>query len=110
MAKATLSAVFMAATLVACANVETGTWYSRQEFVTWNKEGRMFSMTDSYVSHRKFDDVVAVLKQKSAECLDVDSTMTRKSGGLQTMRVTGTGGHATYGWRPARRWPSRSSA
>lgn len=88
MKKTALSVLLAAAALAGCSNVKTGTWYSREEFVTYNKEGRMMSMTDTYVANRKFDQVVAVLKQKSADCLDTDSVMSRTSGGIQTMRVT----------------------
>jgi hypothetical protein len=88
MQKTALSVLFVATALAGCANVKTGTWYSREEFVTYSKEGRMMSMTDTYVANRKFEQVVAVLKQKSADCLDSDSVMSRRSGGIQTMRVT----------------------
>lgn len=88
MVKGILSTLLLAATVAGCSNTKVSTWYSREEFVTYNKEGHMFTMTDTYLANRNFEQVVATMKQKAAECLDSDSTMTRTSGGLQTMRVT----------------------
>lgn len=88
MLKIVFPTLFVVTTLAGCANVKSGTWYSREEFVAYNKEGGLMAMTDTYVANRKFDQVVTALKQRSADCLDTDSTMARRSGGIQTMRVT----------------------
>lgn len=87
MHKAAVPILFAALALAGCAGNHLAP-QSRTEFVAYSTEGRTFSMMDSHVANRKFDLVVATLKQKSQECLDGDANMTRRSGGIQTMSVT----------------------
>ncbi len=67
------------AVLSGCAGMQPP--HTRQEFVQVNLGGAMFSMVDRHVVKRRFEDVIASLRQKTAECLNVDVTTTRSQGG-----------------------------
>jgi hypothetical protein len=84
-----VSGVVMA--LSGCAGMQPA--QTRQEFVQKNLSGTPFSMVDAYVTKRRFDDVVNSLKQKTAECFNVNVTTRRTEGptspqaGTTTMNV-----------------------
>lgn len=63
---------------------------TREEFIQNKLSGAPFSMVDSYVTNRRFDDVVNTLKQKTAECFNVNVTThrTESPGGITTMKTT----------------------
>jgi hypothetical protein len=72
------------ATLSGCAGINPQT---RDEFRQSKLDGVPFSMVDSYMSSRRFEDVVNTLKQKTSECFNVDVTMRRTQGGITTMNA-----------------------
>jgi hypothetical protein len=47
-----------------------------------------FKFIDTYVTKRRFDDVVKSLKGNVAQCFDQNVTTTRSQGGMTTMNVT----------------------
>lgn len=55
---------------------------TRSEFVKANVDGIAFSMVDTHVSNRSFDEVVKSLRQKSDECFNNNVTTTRSQGGV----------------------------
>lgn len=73
------------AVLAGCAGAAPS--QSREEFVQNRLRGAPFSMVDSHLSKRRFDDVVNSLKRRTAECFNVDVTTRRTSGGATTMNV-----------------------
>jgi hypothetical protein len=68
-----------------CASMDPQT---RDEYRTAVDGGRPFTMKDSFVARRGFDDVVKTLRQKSDECLNVNIKTTRKQDGMTTMATT----------------------
>jgi hypothetical protein len=75
----------VAVVLSGCAGMEPA--QTRKEFVQKNLDGVPFSMVDKYVAKRRFEDVVAALRQKTAECFNVNVTTTRSQGGMTTSKV-----------------------
>jgi hypothetical protein len=75
----------VAAFLGGCTTV--GAPQTRAQFVQDISGGVVFTMTESYVAKRRFDDVVSALRQRAPECFETSSTMTRRSGGITTMNV-----------------------
>lgn len=61
---------------------------TRGEFLKMTTSGVPFAMQDSYVAKRRFDDVVAILRKKSADCFNIDATTQRTQGGVTTMNMT----------------------
>jgi hypothetical protein len=76
--------VGVASVLSGCAG---GTPQTRNEFVQANVNGIAFSMVDTHISNRSFDQVVKSLRQKSDECFNNNVTTTRTEGGVKTMNV-----------------------
>lgn len=72
------------ALLAGCASMNPQT---RDEFLKMTTSGAPFAMQDSYVAKGRFDDVVAVLKKRSGDCFNIDSSMERTSGGITTMKI-----------------------
>lgn len=68
-----------------CASMDPQT---RDEYRTAVDGGRPFSMKESFVAKRGFDDVVRTLRQKSDECFNVNVRTTRKQNGMTTMDTT----------------------
>ncbi len=73
------------AVLSGCAGMEPA--QTRKEFVQKNLDGIPFSMVDKHVAKRRFEDVVASLRRKTAECFNVNVTTTRTQGGMTTSKV-----------------------
>lgn len=67
---------------------------TREEFIQKKLSGAPLSMVDTHVTKRRFDDVVNTLRQKTAECFNVNVTTRRTEGpsspqaGITTMKVT----------------------
>jgi hypothetical protein len=78
-------AILLLVALTGCAGNNPQT---REEFRKTRLEGVPLNMVDSYVANRRFEDVVNALKQKTAECFNVDVTMRRTQGGITTMNTT----------------------
>jgi hypothetical protein len=74
----------MASILFGCAGANPQT---RDEYVQSHVRGVPFSMTDTYVSSRGFDQVVASLRRKSEECFNTNVRTTRTQGGVRTMNI-----------------------
>jgi hypothetical protein len=68
-----------------CASMDPQT---RDEYRTAVDGGRPFTMKDSFVARRGFDEVVRTLRQKSDECFNVNIKTTRKQDGITTMATT----------------------
>jgi type IV pilus biogenesis protein CpaD/CtpE len=68
-----------------CASMDPQT---RDEYRTAVEDGRPFTMKDTFVAKRGFDEVVKTLRQKSDECLNVNIKTTRKQDGMTTMATT----------------------
>jgi hypothetical protein len=68
-----------------CASMDPQT---RDEYRAAVDGGRPFSMKESFVAKRGFDEVVKTLRQKSDECLNVNIKTTRKQDGMTTMATT----------------------
>jgi hypothetical protein len=68
-----------------CASMDPQT---RDEYRAAVDGGRPFSMKDSFVAKRGFDEVVRTLRQKSDECFNVNIKTTRKQNGMTTMATT----------------------
>lgn len=68
-----------------CASMDPQT---RNEYRTAVDGGRPFTMKDSFVARRGFDEVVKTLRQKSDECFNVNIKTTRKQDGMTTMATT----------------------
>jgi hypothetical protein len=77
--------LFVIAALSGCAGANPQT---RDEFRKAMLDGAMFSMVDTYIASRRFDDVVEALNRKTAECFNVNVTMRRTEGGMTTMHTT----------------------
>ncbi len=75
----------IAAVLAGCAGLTPS--QTREEFVQRKQKGEPFSMVDTYVAKRRFEDVVKTLSQKTAECFNVDITTRRSEGGMTTMNL-----------------------
>lgn len=60
---------------------------TRQEFVQTNVQGATYSMVDSHVAHRRFQDVVKTLTRMSSACLNTNVTTRRSENGLTTMKI-----------------------
>ena len=79
------------AILYGCAGLTLS--QTREEFVQRKRDGEPFSMVDTYIAKRQFDDVVKTLKQKTAECFNVNVTTRRTEGasspqaGITTMNI-----------------------
>lgn len=86
--KTTISILAAATVLAGCTTF--GAPQTREQYVQDISGGIPFTMKDSYIAKRRFDDVVAALRQKGPECFDTTSTMTRREGNLTTMRVQDT--------------------
>lgn len=71
--------------LTGCAGMQAS--QTRKEFVQKKLEGVPFSMVDKHVAKRRFEDVVSSLRQKTAECFNVDVTTRRTQGGMTTSQV-----------------------
>ncbi len=71
--------------LASCAGMTPS--QSREEFVRRKTKGEPFSMTDTYVTKRRLEDVVKTLNQRTAECFNVDITTRRSEGGMTTMQL-----------------------
>jgi hypothetical protein len=71
--------------LSGCASMDPQT---RDEYRTAVDGGRPFSMKESFVTKRGFDEVVRTLRQKSDECFNVNIKTTRKQDGMTTMATT----------------------
>jgi hypothetical protein len=78
--------VGVAAVLSGCAGGGT-TPQTRAEYVQAHVRGVPFSMMDTHVSNRSFDQVVKSLRQKSEKCFNTNVTTTRTQGGVKTMNV-----------------------
>lgn len=74
-----------AALLGGCTTM--GAPQTRADYVQAIAGGVPFTMTDSHVAKRRFDDVVSSLRQRAPECFDGTATMTRVSGVMTTMNV-----------------------
>lgn len=79
-------AVGVAAVLSGCAG-GGATPQTRAEYVQSHVRGVPFSMMDTHISHRSFEQVVQSLRQKSKECFDTNVTTTRTQGGVRTMNI-----------------------
>ncbi len=75
----------IAAVLAGCAGLTPS--QTREEFVQRKLHGEPFSMVDTHVTKRRFEDVVNTLSQKTAECFNVDITTRRSEGGMTTMNL-----------------------
>src|SRR6267378_4536396 len=63
---------------------------SRQELKTAAVEHPSLSVTGSYTSNRRLEDVAAALERKWKECYSVQRTTTRSQGGMTTMNYRDT--------------------
>ena len=75
----------IAAVLYGCAGLTLS--QTREEFVQRKLNGEPFSMVDTYVTKRRFEDVVKTLSQKTTECFNVNITTRRTEGGMTTMNL-----------------------
>lgn len=75
----------IAAVLYGCAGLTLS--QTREEFVQRKLNGEPFSMVDTYVTKRRFEDVVKTLSQKTTECFNVNVTTRRTEGGMTTMNL-----------------------
>ena len=73
------------AVLYGCAGLTLS--QTREEFVQRKLNGEPFSMVDTYVTKRRFEDVVKTLSQKTRECFNVNVTTRRTEGGMTTMNL-----------------------
>jgi hypothetical protein len=73
------------ALVTGCASMDP---QSRDEYRAAVEGGRPFSMKESFVAKRGFDDVVRMLRQKSGECFNINVRTTRKQDGMTTMDTT----------------------
>ena len=74
----------VATVLAGCAGANPQT---REEYVQAHVSGVPFSMMDTHVSNRSFEQVVASLRQKSEECFNTNVTTSRTEGGVKTMNI-----------------------
>lgn len=81
-----VAAVGVATVLSGCAG-GTVTPQTRAEYVQAHVRGMPFSMTDTHISNRSFEQVVNSLRQQSAECFNNNVTTTRTQGGVKTMNI-----------------------
>lgn len=77
----------IATVLSGCAGMNPQT---REEFVQMNVGGAPFSMVDTYLAKRRFEDVVNTLKQKTSECFNVNVTTRRTEGPMSPLAGTTT--------------------
>src|SRR3990172_1884822 len=75
----------IAAVVYGCAGLTLS--QTREEFVQRKLNGEPFSMVDTYVTKRRFEDVVKTLSQKTTECFNVNVTTRRTKGGMTTMNL-----------------------
>jgi hypothetical protein len=80
---AILSAVVAA--LGGCAGNNPQT---RDEYRKTRLDGVPLNMVDTHVANRRFEDVVNALRQKTAECFNVNVTMRRTQNGVAVMNAT----------------------
>lgn len=79
-------AVGVAAVLSGCAG-GGATPQTRAEYVEAHVRGVPFSMMDTHLSNRSFDQVVKSLRRKSEKCFNTNVTTTRTQGGVKTMNI-----------------------
>lgn len=78
--------VGVATILSGCAG-SGATPQTRKEFVQANVRGIPFSMVDTHISKRSFEQVVSSIRQKAGQCFNTNVTTTRTEGGMKTMNI-----------------------
>jgi len=80
-------ALLLLASVVLAGCGTMGAPQTRDEYRKALSGGIPLTMVETHTVNRRFEDVVKVVTQKAAECLNVDSYMKRSEGGITTMNT-----------------------